>query len=242
MGLRFALTMLFALGMLPGTLAQARDHQDPTPRVVHDGDVTMLRQLATEPMVSTPDRTARVFLAEHAQQLDLDLARISVRHSRSSSWRGRTLQRFEQHHHGLPVVGAVMVLKLDRSARLTMAMSTLRDDLTVDPTPTIDAATAREAAVQAVQSRTTTVGQASPPQLSVLPSPAGGQLVYRVAVFSATPIARWMVLVDAHSGVVYRMVDQRIHAQGQAYEENPDVSGLITDAGVNGPHNTQSSN
>ncbi len=183
------------------------------------------RGLSTRAYSGTPDQIADAFMAEHRGRLGLADTGVTVRHLRSDDWRGRTLRRYQQHHRGVPVLGARLVLKSNARGRVTLAGSTLRDDLTVGTTPAIDG----PAAVSAAR---TSLGMADAaltlPVLSVLPDDHGGTLVYQVAVVTRAPIARWMVTVDATTGAVRQVLDQRIHAQGQVYEENPDVSGLIT--------------
>ena len=146
-------------------------------------------------------------------------------HRRDVTWRGRTAVHWQQTHAGLPVIGAEIVVRLDRAGRVVMLGSNLRDDLSVDPVPVL---TGLEAENRARATLTTADPSGAIFELAILPAPGGGRLVYRVRVFCERPPALWMVTLDARDGAVLDVSDLRRSAEGYVYEHNPANSGVIT--------------
>jgi MYXO-CTERM domain-containing protein len=168
------------------------------------------------PYPGEPVAAARQFLAEHGPALHA--AELEWAQQRVQTWRGRTIVRMQQLHHGVPVVGGVAVVKLDRDQRVTLGNVVGHDELTVAVAPTLDAAAAARVAVEAAGF----TPEATPaPQLAVMARVPGGSLVYRVHLSSAAPIRSVRVTVDAHSGAVIAVDDLRREASGWIYETSP---------------------
>jgi len=193
--------------------------------VARDGATTTVRGFRAGPYEGTHEQAARAFLADFGALVGLDAqGTTTLRHQRDEAWRGRTIVHLQQLHHGVPVSGASVMVKLDREARPTMVTATLRSGLTVDVTPAVDAAAARATAEAAVEG---SLQGSQEPELMVLPT-GGGQLVYRVQVFTDAPPAAYQVTVDALTGAVRSVKDLRRQAQGSVYEMNPENSDVIT--------------
>lgn len=187
--------------------------------VARDGATTTVRGFRAGPYEGTHEQVARAFLADFGSLVGLDPEdATTLRHQRNESWRGRTMVHLQQQHAGVPVSGGSVMVKLDRASRPTLVTSTLRSGLTVDMTPAVDAGTVRATAEAAVGGL---LQGSQEPQLTVVPTAGGGQLVYRVHVFTDAPPAAWQVTVDALSGAVRSVDDLRRQAQGTAYESNP---------------------
>lgn len=146
-------------------------------------------------------------------------------HRRDVTWRGRTAVHWQQTHAGIPVIGAEIVVRLDRSQRVVMIGSSLRDDLSADVTPTL---TGPEAAARARAALPADGSAETAASLAIQPGPGGGRLVYRVRAFTDLPPALWMVTLDARDGRVLDVSDLRRSAEGYVYEHNPANSDVIT--------------
>ncbi len=143
-------------------------------------------------------------------------------HDRTSTWRGRDLVHQHQLHRGVPVYGTDVVTKIGPDGTREPFVRRVHAPLTVDTTPTVDAATAATVAGAAIGDPEALVAA---PELWVLPSASGGQLVYRVHVKQA--LGSWRVVLDAHTGVVLQRADLRRGAQGWVYGKSPANSELI---------------
>jgi Zn-dependent metalloprotease len=156
---------------------------------------TMIRNLATPTSGSTAEARARDFLRRHAALFDGSKSELRLVDLQTS--RSRTVVRFQQHHRGLPVFGAIATVGLDSAGRVR-AVSSAIEPLSlpaVQPRISAQAAvrsacrTVRSSAVRAVQSR-----------LGILVEPGVSRLVYRVVLpLGVDPRGR-LHLVDAVSG------------------------------------------
>ena len=182
-------------------------------RVVKQGGrIRVLRGIAAGPYDGTATQAATAFLAEHAALLGA--ADVGFAHERT--WRGRTAVHFQQLHRGVPVVGGAVVVRIDTRGHAVMVGSSLAPSLELDVAPVVDPQQAAAIAVATV-----TAAGSTDAQLAVLPGGRGGRLVYRVRVETATPIALWMVTVDATTAAVLDATDLRLDAQGNVYPHSP---------------------
>ena len=143
-------------------------------------------------------------------------------HDRTLSWRGQELVHQHQLHRGVPVYGTDVVTKIGADGARVPFVRRVHAPLTVDTTPTVGAAAATTVAGSAIGDPAARI---SAPELWVLPSAAGGRLMYLVHVKQA--LGSWSVAVDAHSGEVIQRTDLRRGAQGWVYEKSPANSELI---------------
>lgn len=110
---------------------------------------------------------------------------------------GRTHQRFDQYHRGVRVFGADVTRQLD-GGRTVSTYGLLYEGIALEPTPAMDAATARAIA----QRRSgVTLGPGIEPELMVLPFDSGGfALVWRLRAATGTDIRQYFI--NARDGSV----------------------------------------
>jgi MYXO-CTERM domain-containing protein len=157
-----------------------------------------------------------------------------LRWVQSRPWAGGTLQRFQQHHLGVPVEGAIVTLRVDAGGRARFL---------TDATLLAPAVAALPAAPRRVVSREDAITAAEvavPGAVAVsaerlISGPlgsgsqrSGAQNVYRVRAFDPSLQRGYRVLVAVETGVVVRVTPILHHADAQVYAENPAVSDLIS--------------
>ncbi len=151
--------------------------------------------------------TAAVDWSDHVAHLigEGQLARARIQ--RDSWMSGRTHERLDQYHHGLPVFGGQVIRQVDgRSVRSVFGR--IFTDVALDVVPAVDEETARLAAARGEGAEAITYGDA---QLGILPRRDGGYaLVYRIGV--RTRSDRLIVYVNARTATVERR-DSRLIAQ-----------------------------
>ena len=172
---------------------------------------------------ASPERSARAFLDGYGSLFGVRDERAQLRaRVAAPGAHGSTAVRFQQTHHGLPVLGAELVVTVDAHGNTVSANGEASSDLTVGTTPNLDAAAAGRAATAVVaKTRHVPVGglRAGQPQLSVYdpallgaPGPRVRSLVWRSEVTTPDGDVRELVLVDAVTGAV------ALH-----FDENPDA-------------------
>lgn len=163
--------------------------------------------------LGTPEAMARQYLRDRAALLGLDdLELADLRHHATREAPQATVVRFRQHVGDVPVYGAEVTVTL-HGDRVVFVMNTYEPGITVDTTPSLTKAAAREIAWRHV-------GVDGPVSfdgttLVVYAKRGEERLVYRtVVVPSVSPIGEWEVLVDAHSGEIVKAVDRSPHVDG----------------------------
>ncbi len=182
----------------------------------------LLRGIADGPWPGGPQAAAVAFMAQRAPALGLPA--VALLPERSSTWRDRTRVHLRQLHGDVPVLGGQVVVTLDGQQRVLMLSAALQPGLSVEPEPSISDR-------QAIATALTTVAAplVAEPQvrLWVRPTARGGRLVYRVQLWTAGPGEHWQVEVDAHSGALITVHDQRQRAMAEVYEHNAANSELV---------------
>jgi len=182
----------------------------------------LLRSFQLGPYDGDPGQAALAFLGEHGGELGL--ASMDLQPLRSSAWRDRQRAHLGQLHRGVPVLGAGAVVGFDGQGYAVTLTADLDSDLWVDVQPGLSRDRALALALAAVDGPL----RASPElTLAVLPDARGGRLVYRARLFTAGPFGHWLVRLDAHSGEILRVADQRRTAWAEVYEHNPVNSELV---------------
>lgn len=117
---------------------------------------------------------------------------------------GMRHMRLSQTYQGLPVYGAELIAHFSADGVLNAVNGTYVDNIAVDPTPQMNAAQARDAAVNDLKSFFGS-GQPSQTELMVFPWEGKNYLAYRTEIFSSTPMGRWEYFVDAKTGdIIYK--------------------------------------
>ncbi len=115
---------------------------------------------------------------------------------------GRTHTRLRQMHRGVPVLGAELTRQTDDVGATVSLFGSTYADITLDVTPSLDAAAA--AAVVEQQSGEA-LGPERMPTLCVFPGDDGYHLAYRATVFTAEGAT--MFIIDAKDGAILQQSD-----------------------------------
>jgi bacillolysin len=181
---------------------------------------------------ASPEVAAREFLDVYGQLFGLsDQAReLTVMRERSGD-RGRSFMRFQQVYQGIPVMGGELMVQMDAGKNVVSANGEVLPDLSLDPTPTIDASRARQTALRLVAKYYQLEPDnltASEPELWIYnPALLGGPglrvstLAWRMEVtpMELLPI-RELVLVDAQRGSVVLHFNQIDTAKNRHIYDN----------------------
>jgi bacillolysin len=185
---------------------------------------------------ASPEMAARGFLDVYGQLFGLrDQAReLTVMRERSAD-RGRSFMRFQQVYQGIPVMGGELMVQMDAGKNVVSANGEVLPDLSLDPTPTIDASRARQTALRLVAKYYQLEPDnltASEPELWIYnPALLGGPglrvstLAWRMEVtpMELLPI-RELVLVDAQRGSVvlhFNQIDTATNRHIYDNQNNP---------------------
>ncbi|MCC6646346.1 MAG: hypothetical protein IT374_12340 [Polyangiaceae bacterium] len=141
----------------------------------------------------------------------LDLSAVSTLPSPAGS-----VVRLTQRHRGVPVLGRALAVRVS-GGRVSGTRGAPARGLTVDVTPAITPALAVTLAARSLD-RPGSAGDAS---LGVVPTSAGGRLVYRVETAAR---GGFVVDVDARSGDVLQRRPSRLHASGRVYAISSEVT------------------
>ncbi len=138
---------------------------------------------------------------------------------------GDRIVRFEQTHEGLPVLGAVAVVRLDKNGNVRTVSDQLVDDLPSSVVPQVT----RETAVAAIAKRTILPVAAKDAYLAIADTREGARLVYVVVPPSIPGIPTAPSFnVDAQTGEVLSMREGVVFAKASMYPTNPSVSQLTS--------------
>lgn len=165
----------------------------------HRARPAMIRNLAALTSGSTAEERARGFLQRHAALFSgskNELRLVDLQTTRS-----RTVVRFQQHHRGLPVFGAIVTVGLDSAGRVRAVSSEVEPLSLQTVRPRISAQAAVRSAYRTVSNRHgSSAVQAVRSRLGILVEPGVSRLVYRVVLpLDVDPRGRWH-LIDAESG------------------------------------------
>jgi bacillolysin len=181
---------------------------------------------------ASPEVAARGFLDVYGQLFGLrDQAReLTVMRERSAD-RGRSFMRFQQVYQGIPVMGGELMVQMDAGKNVVSANGEVLPDLSLDPTPTIDASRARQTALRLVakyyQLELDDLAISEPELWIYNPALLGGPglrvstLAWRMEVtpMELLPI-RELVLVDAQRGSVVLHFNQIDTAKNRHIYDN----------------------
>jgi bacillolysin len=238
-----ALAVVSLLGSLPGSAVAAPASSSPTvrrfpelseARLSSHSETGKVRFIGSRPrhMIARPSAlaasagpvaAARAYAERYAPLFGLRSAAAELRVDHTFAGR-RSVVRLRQVHHGIPVIGGELVVRLDASNNLISAGGEISPRAKVEVEPLIPRARAiRDAKLVVARSGRADPAalQASRPELWIYdarllggPGIRGPRLVWRTEVVGgATEPIRELVLVDARRGGIALSIDQIAHAK-----------------------------
>ena len=193
-----------------------RDQPGPAPG--------MLRGFSAGPYAGNPEQVSAAFLAEYGPALGLISGDRTWVPTRQVVWRGRRVVHLAEQFRGLPVLGGTVIIRVEPDNTVSFLNARPTSSLHLDTTPLISE---HEALAVARAALPAPWADHESPALAVLPSAAGGRLIYQLRVEISMPPATWRVRVDARTGELLEAADQRVRAGAQVYEHNPVNSDLM---------------
>lgn len=157
-----------------------------------------------------PEASARAALARLGERLGaLSPATTFELDTVKPAARGHVV-RFRQLHQGVPVLDAVVTVRLDQAGRVKRVLSSLVPLREIDTKPRITGRAALDVARQNVPV-VVPVQPSGTARLVVVPAD-GGRLAWEIGVAPVVPTSAWEVLVDASTGEVLSKRDRARHA------------------------------
>lgn len=171
----------------------------------------------------SPSTVAQAFLHAHAPQLRIQ--NVELKERRVLALGNLHTVRFVQRHHGLPVVGKSVAVRVGPEGSVHVAVADIARGLTVSTTPNLDEAAAK---AQVFAYAGIAPEHVAATELVVLPyEEQGGLLVWHVDVALAHGMHRFVV--DAHGGGVMQNHPLSRHALGRVYDVNPLTTPTLVD-------------
>jgi hypothetical protein len=156
----------------------------------------------------TPEQMAREYLSARASQLGLKSADGSdLRLRTTREGKAATTVRFEQTYRGLPVYRSETTVSLDRQHLVTFVMNGYKPGVSLpDVTPTVSQADARSKVLDHLRPQGSL--QIDRRDLVVYHAKGASRLAYRFRMIpTVDPLGDWEALVDAKTGVLFRVED-----------------------------------
>ncbi|MEM7049458.1 MAG: peptidase [Acidobacteriota bacterium] len=172
----------------------------------------------------TPEDMAKQYLKAAEGVLELrDPTFSDLKHHATRTGLSGHVVRYRQQVEGIPVYGAEVTIKINNDDRVTYVANTYKSRVDVDNLrPTLTTEQAREIAHGYLDaSGGFHFDRAG---LVVYPGATAGRLAYRI--FSSprvSPLGDWEVLVDAHSGEVFRAEDKMAYGGTSTVDGDGDV-------------------
>lgn len=172
---------------------------------------------------ATPEEMASRFLRDNAGLLQLGSADLDdlAHHATWTSPAGTTV-RYRQHLAGVPVYGAEIAVTINPDFRVDFVMNGYKPGVAVGSTvPTLAAGEVRGAALGYLG----VAGELSHERvrLVVYPGKEAVRLAWEVRVVAVgSPVGDWEVLVDAHSGELFKVADRALYVDGDGNVFDPD--------------------
>jgi bacillolysin len=231
------IAFIFLAGLVSGLLARPsaaqpsnpvemlRQQTDGTARISYHAETGKVRFIGTDlshpipqPVAleaeATAEDAARQFLGSYGSLFGLDDQAQELTVERAMATEdGRSVVRFQQVYHGIPVVGGELIVQMNAKKQVLSVNGEVLPEINLDVIPRMDVETARQRALATVADAygvNTSDLVATQPELwlfnqSLLggPGPRITSLVWRVEV---TPVEllpiRELVLVDAQRGLI----------------------------------------
>ena len=171
---------------------------------------------ATVRALSSPEAKARAYVSE--QRGALDLTHVDLGSARVVRTAAGAVVRFEQRHHGVPVLGSAVLVHVGKAGEVTHVATNAARTLDVDTVPSL---TDDEAFAELEDRLQRTLPAPEHAKLVVSPLDDGavhGALFWQLDVRDTMGGTRYFV--DAHTGVLSGVRPLAVDAQGLVYEKN----------------------
>ena len=167
---------------------------------------------------ATPERTVRTWLQMNGPEFGIQTPDV-LELVNSKETRGAHHLTFQQTLNGIKVYGRFLHVNLNAAGLPTMATSSYAPHLeevdSFTSVPSVSASQAERLARSAVSSTGATSSSA---ELLILPD-SPPRLIWRVIAWPDSTAGEWEVLLDATSGDLVQLMDQRV------YHRSPSKSG-----------------
>jgi Zn-dependent metalloprotease len=173
----------------------------------------------------TTEEKARDFLRNNLEILRLDdenLQDLQLQKVRTSQ--AGTTVRFQQVYQSIPVYKATLAINISPKDQVVFLMNSYRpgiDNLNVEPV--ISASTARSIGYDYLSPAAPFSFESN--RLVVYSNKGSHRLAYEVIVAPQSPTGEWEILVDAHTGQIFKVVDRALYyAHGDSGEESEETN------------------
>lgn len=177
--------------------------------------------------VYSPEEMARIYLSNNAALLQIDPQLDNIVHRITRETPGGYHVRFYQAEQGFPVYGSSIVVNIDRKQTVNLVMNSVKPGINLsNPHP-------GKTNTEALQIAQNYLSVDETPYLEKMETVAyynagESRLAHKILLgLTKTNRGEWEVLVDAHSGEIFRVFDQTLYRDG--HEENVDGSGWVFD-------------
>ena len=144
----------------------------------------------------------------------------------------KTVMRFVQTYHGVPVFGRAVIVRADSTGSVDyMASNAVPPAAEISTTPALDPAEAEAIARGTV---TGTLRMEPRTELMALLYPGEATLVWAVTLSASGPAEAWVILVDAATGLLVDRIDLLFHGTGRVWEQNPASGGGLIEPEILG--------
>jgi len=161
-----------------------------------------------------PVTMAQQYLREHAQLLHLKADLSDLAHTSTRETKGGFHVRFQQQLASFPVYKAEIAVTINHNNVVTFVMNGYRANLNLTKSPP---AISSEQALALAKKYLATKGRIDfeKTQLFVHQHQGRTRLAVKATIVPAEdPIGDWEALVDAHTGEVFKVVDNALHGRG----------------------------
>jgi MYXO-CTERM domain-containing protein len=145
-------------------------------------------------------------------------------------WAAGTRVRLSQSLLGIPVHGREIIVSLDPAGRVKRVTGEPLSAVLLDVNPTVAALDASARAEAIVALRYEAFGRIHQPfvdQVVFVGRDEMPRLAWKVRTGTTEPLGNYEVIVDAHTGDFLDVQSTLVHASGNIYPTNPDVSDVV---------------
>jgi Zn-dependent metalloprotease len=185
------------------------------------GNARSVRGILSEAGEGSDEEIATRFLEDNRGLFGLPEQDTGLKTQKTQSHRGSRRVSYQQHYHGLPVVGADVSVHIDQADRVNMVNGSYWPDIDLGmPDAPISEEVAIESAERALQ-----VTEHSEPKVERVIYPLGNEYfcAYKIVFQTTAPLGDWIFFIDAVSGdtVDYYNAINFAQGLGHVYGTNP---------------------
>ena len=189
---------------------------------VETGAPVALYQVGHAVTPGTPRAMATEYLQAAAAQLRLASDLKDLEHRATWTSPAGSTVRYQQQVNGIPVLGADLAVTIAPDSTVSFVMNSYRPELgKLDTSPRLGELRARGMALKylGIQGDVRFEGR----RLVVYPGATGPRLAWQIKVVPAgEPVGDWEVLIDAHDGEMFKVVDNSYYVEGNGNVFDPD--------------------